>query len=229
MKQSIYRHNNKQGKRNTRITRQSEHLNNTKLPDKASTTDTHNPQINKEKKRESRLPFPRWPTAGRWRLSCSPSARVLRKTSTHTHRSRSLLAPSPTLSFSFSFRSHSLLSFSLSPLALRPLLSVAPSLRQSGADTPPSLVTVTGDFLHPAKSLPFVFSAPNQPRKTPSHHLEFLAGTLVDLEPRHGLRGSPWRETSPRLQPSRGECRHMVLVGCGCRLMVLVVAGEVAL
>ena len=30
------------------------------------------------------------------------------------------------------------------------------SLRQSGADTPPSLVNVTGGFPHPAKPLPFV-------------------------------------------------------------------------
>ena len=57
-----------------------------------------------------------------------------------------------------------------------------------------------------------VFSFCTQPPKNlPPHGLEF------------------WRETSPRLLPSRGECRHTVHVGCGCRLMVLVVVGEVAL
>ena len=60
------------------------------------TADTHNPQMkSKKKKRESRLPFSRWPTAGRWRLSCSagtcsPSARVPRAHS-YTELRRALL------------------------------------------------------------------------------------------------------------------------------------------
>ena len=45
-----------------------------------------------------------------------------------------------------------------------PFWACSTSLRQSGADTPPSFVTVTGGFfLHPAKNLGvIVFSAPNQ-------------------------------------------------------------------
>jgi len=43
--------------RNTRITRQSEHLNNSILMDEASTPDTHNSQNKKKGIRESRLPF----------------------------------------------------------------------------------------------------------------------------------------------------------------------------
>ena len=46
-----------QEKRNTRITRQSEHLNNSILMDEASTPDTHNSQNKKKEIRESRLPF----------------------------------------------------------------------------------------------------------------------------------------------------------------------------
>ena len=208
------------------------------------TSDTHNPQINKEKERESRLPFPRWPTAGRWHRSCPvgtcpPSAHVLRRTyspkNQHTHTDLFLLRFTRRFFFTLFLCLHSLSPFVLhthgatfpsafftrprsqhvrsaprrapfshspsllftlpSPsalLALRPLLGVASSLRQSGADTPPSLVTVTGDFLHPANALPFVYSAPNH-RKT--FFLFFLFGvefwreTLADYEPRLGLRG----------------------------------------
>jgi len=46
-----------QEKRNTRITRQSEHLNNSILSDEASAPDTHNSQNKKKGIRESRLPF----------------------------------------------------------------------------------------------------------------------------------------------------------------------------
>ena len=44
-------------KRNTRITRQSEHLNNSILSDEASAPDTHNSQNKKKGIKESRLPF----------------------------------------------------------------------------------------------------------------------------------------------------------------------------
>ena len=79
-------------------------------------------------------------------------------------------------------------------LALRPLLGVASSLRQSGADTPPSLVTVTGDFLHPlANVLQFVFSAPNHRETLLVIIWSFGRETLADNEPRLGLRGKPRR------------------------------------
>ena len=69
-----------------------------------------------------------------------------------------------------------------------PFSGVAFPLRQSGADTPPPLVIVTGHFLYPlATALPFSSLAPNH-RKTflcP----EFWRETLADCEPRHGLRG----------------------------------------
>ena len=48
-----------------------------------------------------------------------------------------------------------------------------------------------------------------------------LAGTPAELAPWHCLRGSSARETLPLLHPSRGDRVHTVLVGCGCRLMVM--------
>ena len=104
----------------------------------------------------------------------SPSARVLRRhaswrwlrfLSTHTDHNlrpwRSFPLSSHTHGLSSLLLLHSLCSTLPHQLSARPapFLGVASSLRQSGADTPPSLVTVTGDFLHP----PAVFfpSAPN--------------------------------------------------------------------
>ena len=73
-------------------------------------TRPHNTHARTQRK-EKGTSLLRRPDAGRWRLSCSPSARVLRQTSTHTPL---LISPR-----SFSFRSHSLASpfFALSPSA----------------------------------------------------------------------------------------------------------------
>ena len=52
-----------------------------------------------------------------------------------------------------------------------------------------------------------------------------------DAEPRQRSTRVFWRESrraTPRLHPSRGECRHTVLVGWRVLLMVCVVVGEVA-
>ena len=53
----------------------------------------------------------------------------------------------------------------------------------------------------------------------------------ADAEPRQRSTRVFWRESrhaTPRLHPSRGECRHTVLVGWRVPLMVCVVVGEVA-
>ena len=123
------------------------------------TADTHKPQIKrKKKKRESRLPFSRRPSAGRWRLSCStgtcsPSARplvltraqsflrALLNTSAFFKNSLTLplvLRPLKTSFSKTSLHQHSdsdLYSALLSPNSLRALPSHGashPSLRQSG-------------------------------------------------------------------------------------------------
>ena len=38
------------------------------------------------------------------------------------------------------------------------------------------------------------------------------AGHLADTEPQQRFAQAFWRETSPRLHPSLGDCRHTVLV-----------------
>jgi len=106
------------------------------------------------------------------------------------------------------------------PRAPPPFRACSTSLRQSGADTPPSLVNVTGCFSY--------IRAWRMRCQTFSRHLftakpsssfcsfgVFWRETLADLAPQHCLRGSSWRETSPLLHPSRGECRHTVHAGCG--------------
>ena len=128
--------------------------------------------------------------------TCPPSARVLRFPAslrclcffgTHTdYRLRPFCSSFTLLFFPtllLSLGSPSTLFTLPSPSALsalRPLLGVASSLCQSGADTPPSLVTVTGGFLHPANVLRFFPFAPNH-RKT--FFLFFLFGVEF------------WRET----------------------------------
>ena len=52
------------------------------------------------------------------------------------------------------------------------------------------------------------------------------AGHLADTEPQQRFARAFWRETSPRLHPSRGECRYTVLVGW--RVPFVVCVGEVA-
>jgi len=240
--------------RNTRITRQSEHLNNSILMDEASTPDTHNSQNKKKGIRESRLPFGSAGSLVSWRhvsprhtrtrsqpvLDAAGSPSVLsslatRSASAHTFtrlRSQAGVTQSSTDESVLKHeQAHATLS-AARPLssAYRPPLSFATpcprapppfwacstSLRQSGADTPPSLVTVTGGFPHPAKNLggySFGGIQNNGKRSSSSFSLGvFWRETPADLAPQHCLRGSSARETSPRLHPSHGECRHTVLV-----------------
>ena len=57
-------------------------------------------------------------------------------------------------------------------------------------------------------------------------HVGVSVGYLADTEPQQRFARAFWRETSPHLHPSLGECRHTVLVGWRVPLMVCV--GEVA-
>ena len=57
------------------------------------------------------------------------------------------------------------------------------------------------------------------------------AGNLADAEPRQRFARGFWRESrraTPRLHPSRGECRHTVHVIWRVPFVVDVVVGEVA-
>ena len=83
------------------------------------------------------------------------------------------------------------------PFTSRPALfrACSTSLRQSGADTPPSLVTVTGGFFFtPGENLGvIVLSAPNHRETFFLFFWRFWRETPADNEPRLGFRGKPRR------------------------------------
>ena len=104
-----------------------------------------------------------------------------------------------------------------------------PSLRQSGEDTLPSpgfprcgdrelrmsiYRTVMWKFPPSFSLYQQALSSTHSSTVRPSSWVGVLAGNLADAE--------------PRLHPSRGECRHTVLVCWRVPLMVCVVVGEVA-
>ena len=201
-------------------TRQSAHLNSTTYRTRPPTADTHKPQIkSKKKKRESRLPFSRRPSAGRWRLSCpvptcSSSARPLVTLFRHLWPSAFTSAFSRHENSEHSLaHTHSHLctqtsqknSFSLStlfPALFLGAFHLSTNRERTRSPPPAFLVTETGSFFisflrYVLLNYPFPLSLCQQALSSihsstvrPSSWAGVLAGNLSDAEPR--LHPSRW-------------------------------------